>query len=514
MLAGGALDGFRESAVVLVGTENRRVIVVEASPAAIVAGARVGLSLAEVRAVCGELRVLKSDAAGDRRALEALGRWMTRFTPVVATGWTEEQEYNGRITCGRMRGGNMPAGLLMNVTGCERLFGSTGEIVRRVREAMVRFGLPARVAAAPTALAAWGLAWAGEKAGAVVEDENLEAAVGVLPVEALRLPEEVASSLRRLGLVTIGRVMKLPRQAVPSRFGKVLLDRLDELVGNREEVLVPLRHTAPIEAKMEFDGPLASQEVMWLVMKELLVRVVVELNRRGAGARRLELVCREDYVTRRQAVVKVVDLTRPTRDIKRMHELLCRATDQIDCGQGFVTMQLKVPLHERMSDEQIELMEGQDHKQRQELEDLLERLTLRLGREAVVGPEVVESYLPERAWRAGEFSTRPRTARVSPIAVARPMRLLGVPAEVRVVAEPSDDREGRPAQFAWKGQVYRLVDVTGPERIGGEWWRGHVKVRDYYDALDETGRRFWLFRVMGEEGGKVRVRWFLHGVFQ
>jgi protein ImuB len=65
--------------------------------------------------------------------------------------------------------------------------------------------------------------------------------------------------------------------------------------------------------------------------------------------------------------------------------------------------------------------------------------------------------------------------------------------------------------------VHRLVHVLGPERIAGEWWRGHHKTRDYYDVTDESGNRFWVFRVMSlskPQADTIGVRWFLHGLFQ
>jgi protein ImuB len=76
------------------------------------------------------------------------------------------------------------------------------------------------------------------------------------------------------------------------------------------------------------------------------------------------------------------------------------------------------------------------------------------------------------------------------------------------MVSPSDDRDGRPVQVIWPdGTSQRIVHALGPDRIAGQWWRGHDKTRDYFDAEDEAGRRLWLFRVC-ETG-----RWFLHGEY-
>jgi protein ImuB len=105
----------------------------------------------------------------------------------------------------------------------------------------------------------------------------------------------------------------------------------------------------------------------------------------------------------------------------------------------------------------------------------------------------------------------------------RPLTLLPAPQEIRVTVSPSEDRDGRPIQFSGgdgidaggtgrvgrvgRGRVHRVVHWVGPERIAGQWWEGHNKTRDYFDVEDETGRRYWIFRV--QESG----RWFLHGMF-
>ena len=82
------------------------------------------------------------------------------------------------------------------------------------------------------------------------------------------------------------------------------------------------------------------------------------------------------------------------------------------------------------------------------------------------------------------------------------------PLEVRVMVSPSDDRDGRPVLVAHHGETHTILHSVGPERIAGEWWRDHLRTRDYFDVEDDQGRRFWIFRV--QENGK----WFLQGEFE
>ena len=88
------------------------------------------------------------------------------------------------------------------------------------------------------------------------------------------------------------------------------------------------------------------------------------------------------------------------------------------------------------------------------------------------------------------------------------MHLLSQPREVKAISGPSDHGDGLPLSFTCAGSVHRITHAIGPERIAGAWWEGRDKTRDYFDAQDQTGRRFWLFRVV-QTG-----RWFMHGLFE
>jgi protein ImuB len=66
---------------------------------------------------------------------------------------------------------------------------------------------------------------------------------------------------------------------------------------------------------------------------------------------------------------------------------------------------------------------------------------------------------------------------------------------------------GPPLRFWWKNQSHVVAHYCGPERIETGWWRGQDVHRDYYLVETTDGKRFWLFRTLGDE------RWFLQGMF-
>jgi protein ImuB len=261
----------------------------------------------------------------------------------------------------------------------------------------------AGVAVAPTPGAAWALASFGD-CGTIVPPDDVAAALAPLAVAALRLSEELREALHHLGIETIGQLVALPRGALPARFGPTLLLRLDQAFGRATEPLVPLPWHAPITSRMDFEGPIDSWETIWLVFKQLIERVLVDLTRRGCGARRVEV---EFHRADKRVVRHAIALSRPSRDAKNLFNLIRCATENVDGGDdGFMSVRLHVPLAERLDPEQIALLGGERYAAEIEFAQLAERLSVRLGEEALARPVLVESHVPERAFSCHGFSTR------------------------------------------------------------------------------------------------------------
>jgi protein ImuB len=484
----------KDRPIVITRTVANRQIVVAMSSSAAAMGVRPGLTLTESRALCPDLSNAEHDPARDARALEALARWMMRFTPVVALPETSKDE--SEISNLKSQ---ISHSIYLDLTGCERVFGGVSNIVRDVMTSLNRLRVSASVAVASTPGAAWALASFSDN-GRIIPREDLSSVLSTLPVAGLRLDDDLLESLHHLGIETIGQVISLPRHALPSRFGSKLLHRIDQALGRIAEPLVPLTYFAPIEARMDFDGAVDSIEAIYLVFKRLIGDVVSELARRGCGVREIEIEFFRAYA---QTIKHTIGLSRPSRDPVNLFNLIRCATENLDGGgDGFLGIRLFVARAERISDEQIALLDQERYAGEIELAQLIERLRVRMGEGAIATPALVESHLPERAWTYACVSTR-----VENPCHGRPLQLLPEPTEIAVMVSPSEDRDGRPILFRHQHQVHELRHAIGPERISGEWWRGHDRTRDYFDVEDDEGRRFWLFRVQETN------RWYLHGVF-
>jgi protein ImuB len=192
-------------------------------------------------------------------------------------------------------------------------------------------------------------------------------------------------------------------------------------------------------------------------------------------------------------------------------------------------MEVSAPVTARLTVRQHDLFGDDAQAEYRELVHLINRLSSRLGAEAVVRSQLRGSAQPERGCRyvplAGQKHmpanqlSHPTTFRASNTSalqklkigrltsdqsLPRPLLLYEPPRPIELVSVAPDG----PPQCVWLGR--RRQNVTqhwGPERIETGWWRGPPMRRDYYRIETETGSRLWVFRRL-QDG-----RWFLHGEF-
>ena len=135
--------------------------------------------------------------------------------------------------------GDGSGALWLDITGCAHLFGGEAALRLDLLERLGRRGLHARAAIADSPGAAWALARFGADDAAIVQPGGSRAALGPLPVAALRLASEQTLMLERLGLARIESLYPLPRQALAARFGDDLSKRLDQALGAAAEPISP-----------------------------------------------------------------------------------------------------------------------------------------------------------------------------------------------------------------------------------------------------------------------------------
>ncbi|MEM9064117.1 MAG: DNA polymerase Y family protein [Planctomycetota bacterium] len=483
-------DGVPDRPLLLVTQERQRQVITACCQQAAQAGVRADMPLAQARALFAtpSVRIETHDPSADAAALYRLAVWAQRFSPVVAADGTD--------------------GLLLDVTGCARVWGGEERLLRAVVDAMQRLGFAARVMIAPTLGCAWAVSRFGSKRACLVSPDSVREALAPLPTAALRVDGAVATQLGEVGIERVGDLLELPRSTLPARFGSELLLRLDQALGQAIETIEPVRPVPPAAVERMFDGPTDRVEAIELTVRELLDEVTGELERRSCGARRVDVeLLRSDLGPERLTIT----LGRPSQNAKHLWQLLRPKLERAHLGFGVEAVRVCACVAAKIRHEQAECDGVAGDASAAEIErscgELLDTLRNRLGEGRVLRASLRESRLPERAFEMRDASdTGSVTAGV--LMSDRPSVLFDRPSPSEVIALTPD---GPVHRLTWRGEEHGATACVGPERIGGEWWRAHPtqpdRTRDYFAVRDERGRWLWLGR--GVESG----RWFVHGVW-
>jgi protein ImuB len=494
------------------------------------------MPVAEAQALARGLVIAPYEPLANRGALAKLAEACERFSPSVA-----------------IADGNEPESLLLDISNVEHLWDSEAALTHELEQCFTRRGYRVRLAVADTAGLAWGLAHFAERERVAcfrraqrsvsmpqenvtqrsmsmsasymltpLHGESMPPFETQLPIESLRIEDEIAALLRQLGIETVGQLAALPREDLTSRFGEELLRRLDQLTGTAREVTEPHRALAPLEVRYALDEPTADRFVLMQVLRQLVERLARQLVARDQGA--VLIMCFLRGMDRHTVPLRI-GLLQPSANARQLLELVDLHLETVALTAEVDRVELRVAVVGRLGQRQSELFKGRWSSDPHQLALLVNRLTSRLGHEQVLRAEPRASPVPERAvrWtaaversrdketRRGGDKGKRRTSRspclrvsMSPCLAPRPLMLHPKPEMLEVVCIAPDG----PPQFVWlTNRRERIVHCAGPERIETLWWRGPSVRRDYYRIALASGNHLWIFRRLSDR------RWFLHGAF-
>jgi protein ImuB len=462
-----------------------------------------GMGIADARAMYPAIEIVAEDQEADRRLLEALADWCDRYTPLVALDGTD--------------------GLFLDITGCAHLFGGEEALLDSLLERFFEQGFRTRAGLASTPGAAWAAA-RFSLPGKILREGDERPFLESLPLAALRLEAGTITSLESVGLRRIGAVMTAPRAPLARRFGTMLLLRLDQALGEVEEVISPRLPVAPFSVERHLAEPIGLIEDIERLIPLLAKSLKRDLERRGQGARLFELLLfRVDGAVSRISAGASLPLREPVPIGRLFHERLTALGASLDPGYGFDLVRLSAFATAAVETPQSDLG-GETGTASEDVALFADRVRARLGQNAMLMPLLVESHLPERAASLVPADDEPpeRKAPATPRgsvdfspsrrAPERPLRLFSRPEPIDVPV--TEVPEGPPLNFRWRRAMHRVTRAEGPERIGPEWWREEKEAptRDYFRVEDSDGHRYWLFREGLYETEGKSPRWYLQGI--
>jgi protein ImuB len=455
------------------------------------AGIRAGMTIAEARAICAEVREYPWDdvaiAGATTEMTAALLAASPQVTPVAGTPgmwWIGASGFGGRDG--------------------ER------ELAYTLRRIAARWHPRPRVAIADSCVAARAATWAGTS----FQQSDEHSLIGIVPhghdagylapapLALIPMEDELRLALQALGLRTVGQLAGLPAEDVERRWGEEGLHawRLAQGDDPRRPVLARPADLPMVDA--ELPVPATTMEPILFLVRAALESLTSRLAARGQAVAALSITLSLDdarralpgpSLARPHTVTREVRLPRPVGRPGPLFER-CRALlDSWPLTAPALGVGVAVVTAAPLSGEQGNLLDA-SWCDAAAVDAALARLRAELGPNVVVKPVARDAHAPERmgSWteRVAVESTAPEpspasTAPASPAAVAGTqdpaIRLLESPESVFVVCD-----DGIPCAMTWRGRRLTIERAVGPERLSGDWWDNGYR-RDYWRCESAFG---------------------------
>jgi len=407
-----------------------------------------------------------------------------------------------------------PDGIVFEVRSSLRYFSGIrnirSQLQRLLEQQLHSWGLDSYFfqSAAPTATSS--LLLARSRANLLIyRPASLRSALGRLSVDLLPISVKEKKQLRQTGLLYLRDLWRLPAGSLRQRFGTQLVDYLDTCLGKHVEPLSIHEPLPVFSSRHELEFPVEYADRLLPLVQELLAQLGVYLRQRELCTAHLLLHLEHEAQT---CSLIEMNLRRPERCESHLLMLLENRISSLVLNAPVTAMTLEAKFFEAFIAHSENLLARQSNSpvnSRSSLLDLLELLQIRLGSSAVQVLQVFAEHCPEHA-SAKIIHGEKLHNKLHKVTEHLP-EVLGSfrPRPCWLLDEPESLLEQN-------GQIYlqtshtrtMLKIISEAEQIETRWWAGCDVRRDYYIAIDNIGRTYWVFYSLSHHRG-----WYLHGIF-
>jgi protein ImuB len=493
-------------------------------PVAILAGAS---PLTKVFAVNDEARNLGVETGMTKVQVEAFRgiAWRWRSVPQEATAhaalldcaWT----ISPRVEDAEKREGqDYSDTVVLDLAGCEKLFGSPEKIAHDLKRVAGEMGLAAHVSVAGNPRAA--VCAAHGFAGVTVIPEGEEGLrIGTLPLEALRVPAQFVETLGRWGILTCAEFSVLAEVAVVERLGQEGLRWWRLARGGDQHSLIARDFPTTFEEHMDLDSPVELLEPLLFVLNRLLEQLCSRLRMHilSIGEIKVTLALEPKDSRSKEPVlhIRTLRLPVPGLDNKLFLKLLQLDLEAHPPPLPVVSVRIEtVPARARSRQLGLFLPLSPDPER---LEITLAKIQNTVGETRVGAPVLLDTHGPisfrQNRFVMPEMKDR-RGIREKPTTAA--MRIYRPPLPAIV-----EFKDGKPAVLACEGAHRQILAFAGPWKRKGDWWSETPWAREEWDVAIRTLRpkvqaeqaqksenETALYRVYKDLRAK---RWFVEGIY-
>ena len=339
----------------------------------------------------------------------------------------------------------------------------------------------------------------------VVPSNRTVSALSTLPLMALPISAETAGWFMRLGVLTVGDLGALPKQALGSRLGEAMASVSELCEGRDSAPLVAYTPERTVIESSAWDEPVTGSEPLLFVLGGLVSRVSARLTGRGEAAHSLVLTILYDPAIARFRAEKTehtlrFKLAAPLHRADEIRRILSARVSRLKLAAPSLGLRLEVPKLLPAVSRQLELSQvlagvTVGTAADEEIPVLIAELASEIGDEKVGTLKLVDSHRPEAKSKLSQAALEaatsrslhsPRLRKTEPSFAelpGAPTRLLTEPCELHAPL-----RVG--VSLAIDRSLYTIEHLRFEQRLEAvEWWGRSPVTRDYV--------RLWLQGISG-----------------
>ena len=384
---------------------------------------------------------------------------------------------------------------VLDVAGCELLFGPAAQVAAQMREAMAAAGFRVSVAVSNNFHLAR-IKAATARGITIVSAGGEAASLAKLPLSALGLAENPRETFAVWGIRTLGELAALPEVELVTRLGAQARQWRALARGAARHTFQPIESAFTLQEFYEFDSPVEQMDGLLFIA----ARMIDCLTERAAG-RALSLASLDVEMKLEGGAAHLLNLrpALPTVDRKFLLKLL-----HLDLAahppQAAVLALALTAEPGRSSKIQLGLFAPQ-MPEPSRLDVTLARIKAIVGEERV-GTPVLEATHRQTSFHTEAFHVDTKTSTYDPQPARLALRRVRPPRVIQVTL-----CENKPAAFRDCGQSFQVAAAYGPWRSNGCWWSVDAWDTEEWDVLmsDRDGMALSCLLVRDRLRGQWRL---------
>lgn len=494
-----AEPAWRAHPVVVIDEDRPQGTVLWACERARSAGVLAGQRYAHALSLCGGLRARVVSDAQIAAVIDELRTALHRLSPRVdPAGWAKPSRLHS--------GPGEPGTFWLDGEGLDRIFidgarprGSAWAVA--IASTAAELGFRGAVVVGFSRFATYAIARATRHGVTVLRsDADERAAASAVPLARLDIEPKLRDSLARLGVTSLGQLVRLPGGGILERFGSDAHRLYQLAAGERWDPLVPVAPPEAPDERVLLDDEDDNVDRLLFVIKPAIDRLLARLaaKARALTALHVELSLKHAVgkIELRSDCIKPAAPTLDARALVRLVHLRLTGMPPVAPVNAIRVWADDAPA----TREQLALFAAKPRRDLRAADEAIARVRAELGDDAVVRAVLREGHLPEASfgWE-----------RLVHVVAAKPAPRLVRPLVRRLLTKPQplppQARQVRDDGWLLSGLEHgAVVRIFGPYVVSGGWWT-REQHREYHFAELRRGDCLWVYY------DRERRRWFWHG---